>query len=101
MEKGKLKYLLKLDKGKKKGFKALGYSFKNKNVLKKDLLKQVKNIDDFDDLLVKQSPYGTRYEITNIIKGSNGKLARLKTVWQIDKGSNTKRLITAIVKPFK
>lgn len=44
----------------------------------------------------KQSDYGTRYEIVATVKTPNGRSLRLRSIWQIDTGTDIPRLITIV-----
>lgn len=46
--------------------------------------------------MIKETPYGIRYEITSEILTPIHKPLLMKTVWQIDKGTELPRLITMI-----
>lgn len=49
-----------------------------------------------DASMMKETIYGTRYEITNELLTPSNRLLRVKTVWQIDQGTDFARLITLI-----
>lgn len=42
-----------------------------------------------------ESPYGTRYAISGELESPDGRNPRVRTVWILEKGSRTPRLITA------
>jgi hypothetical protein len=42
---------------------------------------------------VRETPYGTRYEIHDILKTSSGRTLNVRTIWQIDQGTDFPRLI--------
>ena len=42
----------------------------------------------------RQSAYGTRYEISELLDTPSGRKLKVRTVWQLDKGSDYPRLIT-------
>ena len=44
---------------------------------------------------VTESPYGLRYHVDGIIETPDGRNPRIKTVWQIDAGTDYPRLIMA------
>lgn len=44
--------------------------------------------------IVRQTPYGTRYEIRAPLETPSGRTLTVRTVWQIDKGTDFPRLIT-------
>jgi hypothetical protein len=46
--------------------------------------------------IVKQTAYGIRYEISAFIDTPAGQAIRVRTVWQIDTGTDFPRLITLI-----
>ena len=43
---------------------------------------------------VRETPYGTRYEIHAILKTPSGRTLNVRTIWQIDQGTGFPRLIT-------
>jgi hypothetical protein len=45
---------------------------------------------------VKQSVYGTRYEIRAPMQTPNGRTLMIRTIWQIDIGTDFPRLITLV-----
>lgn len=47
-----------------------------------------------DVKFVRETAYGTRYEISQVLETPNGRTLRLRTVWQTDKGMDYPRLIT-------
>ncbi len=47
-----------------------------------------------DIQLIRESDYGTRYEISELIETPNGRKLRVRTIWQVDKGTDFPRLIT-------
>jgi hypothetical protein len=74
--------------------KALGYNKDNY----KDLIKAVKdNLNNYPAIPKGESEYGKSYEVTMMITGPNGKTAKIKTGWIIDKDSDIPRLITIYV----
>ena len=44
---------------------------------------------------VVETPYGPRYHVEGAIETPDGRNPRVRTVWQIDLGSNYPRFITA------
>lgn len=70
-----------------------GYSLDNWQQLEIDIRKFHLAVDVN---LIKETPYGIRYEIrANILTPSN-RLLLVKTVWQIDRGTDFPRLITLV-----
>ena len=89
-------YLLNPDKsnGKSKLFRGLGYTMRNASRLEKDIRAGLK---DNKALKFKPNKYGnTMYNVT--MQLGIGEKASILTVWQIDKGSNRPRFITAYKK---
>ena len=43
---------------------------------------------------VRQTAYGTRYEIRSPLQTPSGRMLMIRTVWQIDEGTDFPRLIT-------
>ena len=74
----------------------IGYTQKNKEMLRKILLEQSNHCEDITRITY--TKWGVKYEITRMIEGPNGNVGRLITSWEV-KGTR-KRLITAIVQPF-
>lgn len=94
----KLEYLLRLDPGKAKGFERLGYTLSNKEALQQALLSLGQRIELSSGIVTE---YGTKFKQVVEIIGPNGVRGRLTIIWQVDKGSDVLRLITAIAEPFK
>ncbi|MBI3245190.1 MAG: hypothetical protein HYZ50_01645 [Deltaproteobacteria bacterium] len=44
--------------------------------------------------VVRQTPYGTRYEIRAPLQTPSGRTLMVRTIWQIDEGTDFPRLIT-------
>ena len=44
--------------------------------------------------VVRQTPYGTRYEIRAPLQTPHGRMLTVRTVWQVDEGTDFPRLIT-------
>jgi hypothetical protein len=44
--------------------------------------------------VVRQTPYGTRYEIRAPLQTPRGRMLTVRTVWQVDEGADVPRLIT-------
>jgi len=70
-----------------------GYSLENWQQLESDIRKFHLNAEVS---IIKETPYGTRYEIISEILTPIHKPLLMKTVWQIDKGTELPRLITMI-----
>ena len=45
---------------------------------------------------ITDTAYGLRYEVNGIIETPDGRNPRIKTVWQVDAGTDSPRLITAL-----
>lgn len=73
--------------------KGLGYTKSNASELKNQIHDAVTTgtIKPYD---VSQSQYGTKYKYRIPVTGPNGKTKNVIAVYQIDKGSDTPRLIT-------
>lgn len=84
-------------KGKDKAIafeKSLGYNVNNKD----ELLRQVsEGLKRYKCSKRAATQYGEPYEVAMIIKGANGKYAKVKTGWIINHGSDTPRLTTIYV----
>jgi hypothetical protein len=46
-----------------------------------------------------ESPHGLKYTLDGVIEGPGGKMARVRTVWIVDKGRYVPRLVTAFPTP--
>ena len=88
-------YLLHPEKGKGKAafFRSLGYRMQNFRRLKADIQTGLKNNNAH--LREKVNPYGHKAYSVNMVLGIDKK-ARVVTGWQIDKGDNKPRFITAM-----
>lgn len=69
----------------------LGYHFENWNVLSDKIFD---GIQKNDVSKIVETRFGTKYEIHLTVFGEKGRSLVLRTVWQVDKGSNIPRLIT-------
>lgn len=91
-------YALKPDgKGKDKAIafeRALGYTISNAGTLIEDIYK---NLSRYPAKMRSSTPYGQPFEVVMQLTGPNGKTARVKTGWIIDKGNKYPRLVTAYV----
>ena len=74
--------------------KYLGYNVNNKDELLHEVYEGIKRYKCFKRA---ETKYGQPYEVTMVIKGANGKYARVKTGWIIDNGTNVPRLTTMYV----
>ena len=68
-----------------------GYHFDNWQQLQSDLRRFHLPVDVEVE---RQTPYGTRYEIRAPLQTPSGRMLMVKTVWQIDEGTDFPRLIT-------
>ena len=94
----KLRYILKLDPGKAKGFSQLGYTLENADDLA-NVLRYSKNLIG-EGTTKTVTEFGTKYEVVMQVIGANGREGLIKVVWQVDHGSTVYRFITSIPKPF-
>lgn len=88
------KYALneKADKDKTIAFeKALGYNLNNVDKLIKDIHD---NISKFPAKYKGNKGYGDLYEVVMILKGANGKFAKVLTAWMEDEQLGEVRLLT-------
>ena len=69
----------------------LGYHFENWNVLSDKIFDGIQKTDVSK---IVETRFGTKYEIHLTVFGEKGRSLVLRTVWQVDKGSNIPRLIT-------
>lgn len=74
--------------------KYLGYTVEDKDQLVSDLRV---GIGRYKCAIRAKTKYGQPYKVTMVIKGINGKYARVKTGWIINNGTAIPRLITAYV----
>lgn len=70
----------------------LGYNYQNWEKLSDEIFREVAKCPA-DKYRV--TNYGTRYDVPMVLSGLKGKSLKIKTVWQIDNGSNIPRIITA------
>lgn len=80
------------------GFSQLGYTSENRGELRELLRGQASDVDLNNPATVTQ--YGTKYSVTNVITGPNGRQGEVQSIWQVDHGSYTIRFITAMARPF-
>ena len=92
------KYALNLEgKGKDKAIafdKALGYNMGNADELIANIHK---NLSRFPAKMRPETQYGQPFEVSMKLTGPNGKTAKVKTGWMVDKGKAEPRLVTAFV----
>lgn len=84
-------------KGKDKAIafeKSLGYNISNKDELLREVLE---GLEKYKCSKRAETQYGVPYEVAMIIKGANGKFAKVKTGWIIDHGAEVPRLTTIYV----
>lgn len=74
--------------------KYLGYTIDNKDELSKQIHK---NLGRYRCSKRDATQYGQPFEVAMVIKGANGRFARVKTGWIIDTGSDTPRLTSLYV----
>jgi len=70
-----------------------GYSRDNWQQLEADIRQYHLNADIN---VVRETPYGTRYEISQFLQTPTGRPLLVKTAWQIDRGTDCPRLITLV-----
>jgi hypothetical protein len=95
----KLRYVLEQAPAKAQGFQQLGHTPSNMEQLRQTLVSIAQGISLSNPSVV--TDFGTKFEETTEVVGPNGAVGRIITVWQIDKGSDVLRFITAIPQPFK
>ena len=71
---------------------SLGYHPDNPDRLAADLLAVAKNAAD---CLEEPTPYGVKYVVTGEVATPTGRSARVVTVWIVDAGQSSPRLVTA------
>lgn len=88
-------YLLDVDhkRGKSKAALLLsfGYAPQNWRQLENDLREYHLSAEV---TAVRETPYGVRYEIQASLKAPNGRFIQVRSIWQIDKGTDCARFIT-------
>jgi hypothetical protein len=73
-------------------FMSLGYHPENPQRLSADLLTIAQNAADY---LEEPTPYGVKYVVTGEVATPSGRPARIITVWIMDAGQSSPRLVTA------
>lgn len=74
--------------------KYLGYNVSNKEELLQEVYEGLKRYKCSKRAVTQ---YGQPYEVAMVVKGANGKYAKVKTGWIVDKDSNIPRLTTIYV----
>ena len=74
--------------------KALGYNVGNSDKLIKNIKE---NVDKFEAIEKPDLGFGKRYEVVMVLTGENGKTAKVKTGWIVDKKTGETRLTTVFV----
>lgn len=86
------------NQGKWVAFEAIGYDVQDTSSRKlaaQNVISQLKQqLIDAPAIQSQTSTYGLRFKVEVILHGSNGRQGCLITVWQIDNGAETPRLIT-------
>lgn len=73
---------------------SLGYNIDNKDALIKEVRK---GLGTFKGIQKNTTQYGSKYEVVMIVKGANGKKAKVKTGWIIETDRTVPRLTTIFV----
>ncbi len=86
------------NEGKWRAFDQLGYDVQSgsgRQAATDDVMNQIRaKLPDSEAMPVRGSAFGSRFEVDVTITGPNGKTGTLVTIWQIDKGGDSARLIT-------
>lgn len=86
------------NQGKWVAFEAIGYDVQNtfsRRLAAQDVITQLKQqLTDAPAIQGQTSTYGLRFKVKVLLRGVNGREGCLITVWQIDNGAETPRLIT-------
>ena len=89
-------YLLAVDhpagKAKAAFFGALGYDVGNWEVLRDDLVALATAGEPGTE---SESKWGTKHTIDGILTSPSGRSANVRTIWIVDRGSSSPRLVTA------
>lgn len=97
MSASKLEYLFRAGAGKVEGFQSLGFTPDKAEMLRQILISIGQQVNLSSGTITQ---YGTKFEQALEVIGPNGVMGRINTVWQLDNGSSTLRLITAWVEVF-
>ena len=76
---------------KAKWFNALGYSIDNSD----ELIDALKIVARSEVDSTEKTQYGTKYKITGIVSGPNGRSGSVRTIWILPPDSEEPRLVTA------
>lgn len=71
--------------------KRLGYHYENWDKMANEIFKEVAKCPADNK---RETKHGTKYDVPMILSGIKGKSLKIKSTWQIDRGSNIPRLIT-------
>ncbi|UBF27785.1 hypothetical protein K9N68_07685 [Kovacikia minuta CCNUW1] len=86
------------NQGKWMAFEAIGYDVRdigNRRIAAGNVISQLRQkLTEVSAFQRQPSIYGLRFEVQVVIQGPNGKVGNLLTIWQIDNGAETPRLIT-------
>ena len=78
----------------KSGFLALaGYSLTNWRLLERELRRQV---EEGDALLIRTTQYGEMYHVIGHLRGPNGRLLNVITVWVVLQATGETRFVTLV-----
>ena len=61
----------------------------------RDARMKAREIESAQRTICPETAFGPRYHVDGIIETPDGRNPKIKTVWQVDIGSNSPRLITA------
>ncbi len=88
-----LRYLLlpREEDDKSKFLALAGYTLANWKVLEQDLRKLAHQYEISD---IEESPYGTKYEVRGQLKGPNGRVLDVVTIWITLKATGETRFVT-------
>lgn len=91
------RYLLNSNhkEGKSKAYvfnKRLGYNYENWGMMSDEIFKELARCPADNK---RSTKYGVKYDVPMVLQGKNKKSLKIKTTWQINKGSSIPRLVTA------
>jgi hypothetical protein len=91
--------------GKWKAFESLGFNVRSESgrkVAAQDVVAQLREkLPNSSATEGKTSPYGLRFVVRSELRGPNGKEGTLVSVWQVERGSKTPRIITNWLEVYK
>lgn len=90
-----VKYLLNVEheRGSSKAQVLIAFGYRRENPQR--LADDIRKFHLFADIqLQRESDYGTRYEISESLETPSGRKLHLRTIWQVDKGTDFPRLLT-------